>query len=539
VSRPRITNRPLGRVLAAFLLFVLAEYSVWIAMLVYAYERGGARTAGIVAVAQLLPGVVVGPLLSTVADRRSPATVLVGGYLVQALGAGVTAVTMYADGPALAAYAGAIVAATAVTATRPAQATAIPSLARTASELSGANAMQGWLDNVAAMAGSALTGLALGHGQPGLVFAAGALATLVAAALTLGVQVSPLAATDDNEDDGPGALRAVLDGLAALREQPQARVLVGLSTAMFVVVGALDVLFVVLAISVLHEGEAWTGYLGTAEGLGGIVAGAITVGLVGRRLGGPLVAASGLLAVALGATAFSHTTYGTAGLLCAAGLGRAVLDTATRTLLQRSVRSDVVGRIFGVVEGLSMAGLAAGSLLVPVLIGLGGTRAALLGTAAVVPLALLLGSRTLGSLDRGASVPVVEIALLRSMPHFRALPAPELEGLARAVKPVSFAAGATLIRQGEAGDLFYAIVDGEAEVFVDGVSVAVRARPEGLGEIALLRQVPRTATVIARTALDVLALDGNEFVTVVTGHPSARRQAEAVASGRLASDPTS
>jgi hypothetical protein len=518
---------------AAWLLFILSEYSVWIAMLVYAYGRGGATTAGVVAVAQLVPGIVVGPLLSTVVDRRSPVPVLVGGYVVQTVGMAITAAVLYADGPALAAYGGAILASAAVTAIRPAQAALTPGLARSADELTASNAVLGWLENLGIVMAGALIGVALSGGQPGLVFAIGSSCTTLAAALLAGLKVPGMAV--DGGEQQSGALAAVLEGLAILKRRRQPRLLVGLITAEYVVVGALDLLFVVLAISVLHQGAQWSGYLNTAYGVGGVIAGVVTITLLGRRLAAPLMFAAATVWIALAATAFSDNAVITLLLLGAVGLGRAVLDTATRTLLQRTVPSDLLGRIFGVVEGLSMAGLAIGSLLVPLLSHLGGTRGALIGTAAVLPIAALLGGRAIRSLDAAARVPVVEIALLRAMPHFRALPTPELEGLARAAERRTFSDGEPIIRQGDPGDLFYAISEGQVEVLVNGVSVGIRRRPEGLGEIALLRKVPRSATVIADGPVVLYALDGDKFVTVVTGHDTTRHHAEAVATSRLRS----
>jgi MFS family permease len=526
------SNRALVRVSVAWLLFILAEYSVWIAMLVYAYGRGGATTAGVVAVAQLAPGIVAGPLLSTLADRRSPVLLLVGGYVVQTAAMAVTAIVLYASGPALAAYAGAIVAATAVTATRPAQAALTPALARNADELTAANAVTNWLDSLGIMLAGVLSGLALSTGQPGLVFACGATCTTLATALLASLRVQAIAVRDGDVE--PGALTAVRAGLEILKRRPQPRLLVGLLGAEYIVIGALDVLFVVLAVSVLHEGPQWTGYLNTAYGIGGMAAGAVTIGLLGRRLGTPIMVAAAAVGVGLAVTAFSHNALVTLVLLGAVGLAHAVLDMSARTLLQRTVPADLLGRIFGVVEGLSMAGLAIGSLFVPLLIHLGGTDAALIGTAAVLPLALVLGGKAIRSLDAAARVPIVEIALLRSMSHFRALPTPELEGLAHAVQTRAFADGETIIRQGDEGDLFYAIAEGQVDVRVDGIHVATNRRPEGFGEIALLRKVPRTATVIAEGPVVLYALDGAAFVTVVTGHDATRRRAEAVATSRLA-----
>jgi MFS family permease len=119
-------NGALLRVLVAYVMFVLAEYAVWIAMLVFAYSRGGAATAGLVGVAQLVPAALVAPVVASLADRRSPVFLLAGGYAAQAVAMAGTAAAVIANAP-LAAYAAAVVAATAVTTTRPAQSVLIPS----------------------------------------------------------------------------------------------------------------------------------------------------------------------------------------------------------------------------------------------------------------------------------------------------------------------------------------------------------------------------------------------------------------------------
>ena len=209
---------------------------------------------------------------------------------------------------------------------------------------------------------------------------------------------------------------------------------------------------------------------------------------------------------------------------------------ATRTLLQRSVPPRLIGRIFGVLEGLTMAGLALGALLVPALAHLGGSRLAVLGVAAVLPLAAVAGGRALFRLDAGAAVPVVQIALLRSLPLFAELPAPAIEGLAASLQPVSLSAGAVLIRQGDPGDAYFAIAAGELDAEQDGRFLGRYGRGEGVGEIALLRAVPRTATVTAHTAATVYRLDRDLFLTAVLGHAPTRRQADCIAAARLAAD---
>ena len=151
-------NRALLRVLVAYLLFTLTEYAVWIAMLVFAYGRGGTATAGLVAVARLAPAAVVAPVVASVADRRSPVVLLAGGYLAQAAAMAGTAAAVSAGAP-LAAYAGAVVAATAVTATRPAQSALIPSVAATPDQLTAANVVLGWMEAAGVAAAGLLAGV--------------------------------------------------------------------------------------------------------------------------------------------------------------------------------------------------------------------------------------------------------------------------------------------------------------------------------------------------------------------------------------------
>jgi MFS family permease len=312
--------------------------------------------------------------------------------------------------------------------------------------------------------------------------------------------------------------------------------MLALLTAEAAVVGALDLLFVILAVTVLGRSQAWVGYLNSVYGAGAILAAGVSVLLVGRRLGMPILGAALLLSGALAALAAGLGLGGTVALLTVAGGSRALLDVATRSLLQRSVPAQSLGQIFGLLEGLTMAGLAIGSVLVPVLVHIGGSRLALLGVAAVLPLAAFAGGRALFTLDAEAPVPVVQIALLRSIPLFAELPGPALEGLAAALTPAEAPAGTVLIRQGEEGDAYYAIGAGHLDVFQDGRFVRQCGRGEGVGEIALLQAVPRTATVTAPTDATVYRLAREPFLTAVLGHAATQRQALDITEARLAAD---
>ena len=220
-------------------------------------------------------------------------------------------------------------------------------------------------------------------------------------------------------------------------------------------------------------------------------------------------------------------------LLAAGGSAIAVVNVAGRTLLQRVSPSDVLARIFGILEGLSMVGLAVGSLLAPILVAAGGVELAFVVVGLVLPLGALAGGRALLTIDREADVPVVEIGLLRALPLFSPLDAARLEALARDLVPVSAQAAEAVITEGERGDRFYVIADGAVEVVKGAAAVATLGRGEGFGEIALLRDVPRTATCRALVATRLYALDKEHFLLAVTGHPRSRDEAQRVAETRL------
>jgi MFS family permease len=526
-------NGALLRVLAAYVMFILAEYAVWIAMLVFAYSRGGAAIAGLVAVAQLVPAAVVAPVVASLADRRSPVVLLAGGYVAQAAAMAGTAAAVIAGVP-VAAYAAAVVAATAVTTTRPAQSALIPSVAATPDQLTAANVVGGWLEAAGVAAAGLLAGVLISLAGVGSVFVVCAGLGLAAGLLVAGLRVAALAPA---EQDAPAVVAGVGEALRLAAGQPRLRLMLALLTADAVVVGALDLLVVILAISVLGRSQAWAGYLAFAFGAGAVLAATGSAILVGRRLGGPILGAALMFSGALAVLTSGTGLAGTMALLALAGAGHSLLTVAARTLLQRSVPVQLIGRVFGVLEGFMMAGLALGALLVPALAHLGGSRLAVLGVAAVLPLTAVAGGRAVFRLDAGTPVPVVQIALLRSLPLFAELPAPAIEGLAAALTPVQLRAGAVLIRQGDPGDVYYAIAAGELDALQDGRLLRRCGRGEGVGEIALLRAIPRTATVIAHSAATVYQLGREPFLAAVLGHAPTLRQADRIADTRLATGP--
>jgi hypothetical protein len=227
----------------------------------------------------------------------------------------------------------------------------------------------------------------------------------------------------------------------------------------------------------------------------------------------------------LALTAATSNTAAVVVLLIVLGAARSVVELATRTLLQRSIPANVVGRIFGLLEGASMISVAIGSLLVSVLVALVGARGTLIAVGALLPVYAVVCAHVLLTLDRETRVPIVEINLLRTIPIFAQLPPPALEATARALTVRRLAPDEVLISEGDAGDHYYAVADGDLQVSRDGHVVRHCGRGSGVGEIALLRSVPRTATVVATTDSLVYALDRDSFLIAVTGHAPTRTAA--------------
>ena len=415
-----------------------------------------------------------------------------------------------------------------MTVTRPAQAVLAPSLARTPEELTASNVVAGWVESASLLAAPALAGVLLGLSGAGVVFAVMSVVALVAALL-----VAPIrgpAATGG----GGSVVADTIAGLRIVAHEPGPRALIWLLGLQAMAIGALDVLYVVLAVAVLGHGGETAGYLNAAFGAGGVLGVVATVALVGRsRLALPLAGGLVVWAAALAGIGAVSSTTAALALLAAAGAGRTVLDVAGRTLLQRLAQPEALGRVFGLLESVTMAGLAVGSVIAPVFVALAGGGGAFICLALLLPLSMLLVFRSLLAADQ-AVLPIVEIARLRALPFFAPLAAPELEMLARSLEPLEVPEGEAVVREGEPGDRFYVVADGEVEVTVGGAHVKRLGRGDCFGEIALIRNAPRMATVTARSACRLDVLDKNSFVTVVTGHSLSARALDELVQQRLA-----
>lgn len=260
----------------------------------------------------------------------------------------------------------------------------------------------------------------------------------------------------------------------------------------------------------------------------------LSVSLVGRRgLARPLGLGVLLWTLPLAAIGLLSSVPAAATMLAVAGVGRVLMEVSATTLLQRATDPRMLARLFGVLEGIHMASLAIGSILAPVLIVLTGERGAFLLAASAMLLAAAFAWPTMRRLDDAAVARPREVALLRGIPMFAPLGAPAIERLATAMVPVHAHTRSTVVRQGEPGDHFYIITDGRVAVSIDGRRIREEGPGETFGEIALLRNVPRTATVEAVEATELISLDRVTFLEAVTGQPASAEAAEATVARHL------
>ena len=531
-------NPALRRVELAFLGFNLTEWGIWVAILVFAYGRGGASEVALVAVLQLAPAAVIAPLAASFGDRYPRERVLLAAYLLQATLAGAIAASLFADAPVAIVYALAAAANSAITLTRPVQAAILPSLSRTPAELTAANVSAGSIETIAILVGPAVAGVVLQALGPGPVFVGAAIVSLAGAILVAGL---PRTGVPDRGAGAPG-LRALIGetvaGFTMLAREERPRSVVVLLGSAAVMWGALDVLLVVLAIDALSMGQSGVGFLNAAIGAGGIVGAALSAFLVGRsRLAGPFGAGLLLWGGALAAIGLLPLPAVALLLLALAGMGRVVMEVAGRTLLQRVSPDALLSRVFGVLEGIHNGSLAIGSIVAPALLAVVGTGGAFIAAGVTLIGFTALSWRRLLRTDAAGTVRPRELAALIGVPFFALLPGQALERLAATLIPVSARADSRIITQGQLGDRFYIIASGEVRIDVDGNPVRTLGPGDSFGEIALLHDVPRTASVTALTPVELLALDRHHFVETVTGQPAAVEAAEARIHAHLAETP--
>jgi MFS family permease len=324
----------------------------------------------------------------------------------------------------------------------------------------------------------------------------------------------------------------VLDGYRTIFASRDLRLLVALYVAQTVVAGASVVYEVSIALDLLDLGESGLGVLNAALGVGGVVGGVLALLLAQRGkqardfgLGVVLWAAPLLLVAAVPSVATAVLA------MVLIGLGNSVVDVNAETIIQRLVPDDVLGRVFGALDSAAIGGMAVGAAAMPLLINTVGLRTGLVVIGVAVSAVVAVSLDGLRRIDKVALAPEGLSAVL-GVPMLAVLPEHTVERLARTSTVVDVLSGSPVFNSGEIGDRFYIIELGTADVIVDGQVVASVGAGDSFGEIALLRDVPRTATVLATQDLRVRAIDREYFLPAVTGHAEAADQAELVV-GRL------
>ena len=530
-------NPGLRRIELAFAGSIIGDWAYAVAVAVYAYAHGGPTAVGVLAVVRYVSLAVVTPFTSVLGDRYPQRLVMVSSDLSRAALVIAGASVIANGGPRLVVYALAIATGLFGSPFRSAQASLLPELAEDAGDLSAANVASSTVESIGFFAGPALAGFILAVASIPVVYLVDAATFVWSALLVLGVRV-PAAATETQgggrASRGGGFLPEVSAGYREILGNRDLRLLVGLLCAQTVVAGASVVFTVSMALGLLDIGRSGLGYLNATLGIGGLVGGFLALvlaqrGRLARDFGvGVVLWAAPLLLVA------AWPALGVAVVvMILLGLGNSLVDVNAFTILQRLASKDAMARVFGAMESAVIGGMGIGALLMPALIATVGLRWGLVVIGAGVSALVVLGGRGLRRIDVVALAPP-GLELLRRVSLLGLLPEPTLERLARALIPVKAPSGQVVIREGDHGDRFYVIESGAVEVTKEGRHVAHLGPGDYVGEIALLRDVPRTATVTATADSVLQALERGDFISAVTGQGEFREAADAAMTARLA-----
>jgi MFS family permease len=522
--RQRATDPAIVRLVLAHLGAVLAEWAAVIGVLVHVFDRSGTRATGLASIGMLAAALVVAPFAGVLVDRRRPQRVRMWGLLVQLLGYVLAAWAAFADAPAIVVVLPATLALAAVTTLRPTGAVLLPAHVRTSDQLVRGNLWVWYVESFCVLGGPLLATALLAAGGPAAVLcgcAAFVLGAIIATAPDTAID-PPASATDD-DDRRPTSFAAAW---RALRGRPGMSSVLIVVWTQYVMIGTLDLALVVIARTELDLGDAGPGVLTTAFGFGAFASVVVASRITRRaRLAPALLLAIALAGAGLLVFGAALTLPVALVVLPVLGLSRSMFDGPSKLLLQRSSGPEALGSLFAIRELCAGSGLITGSVFALVALEVGDPRLVLVLLGAVFVVLLVGTAPGLRRADAAADVPVVEMSLLRRLPMFASLPPIALEAVARSATPVRVGPGDVVIRQGDPGDEFYAVVDGSFDIEMSGHRVRTAERLSFFGEVALLADVPRTATVTASRAGELLAVERADFLIAVTGTDSSRQAA--------------
>ncbi|HEY5694459.1 MAG TPA: MFS transporter [Gaiellaceae bacterium] len=518
-------NPDVRRIELAWGTAITAEWAYFVALGVFAYDVGGASAVGLAGLVRLLPAGVVAPSAASLGDRMPRERLLLGAALLGVAALAGSAFAAFA-GSESGVFAGAAFFGISSTLIRPTLQALLPSLTRTPEELVASNAATSIVESLGTLVGPLVAGVLVEQARVGVTFAA------AAGAMAVGVGLILLVGTD-----GPTTGRAAARGRAGpawrtVVQHPGAPVVVVLMVAQAFVRGCLNVLIVVAAFRLLEGSGGTVGVLTAAIGAGGVIGAIVSSTIHGSRLA--RVFALSLLGWGLPIVliAPSPQLIGAFVLLAVVGASNSIEDVAGFTLLQRAIRDDALSGVLGLIWGAAMGALALGSIATPLLVRELGARTAFVLVGFLLPVLTIAGYRRMRALDAD-SVPTRQQDLVDDVPMFAPLSLAAKERLAARLVPIDVPAEATVLRAGEVGDRFYIVDSGSVRIALESGEKESGAG-EYFGEIALLRDVPRTATVTAATATRLYALERADFLAAVTGHALAEEAAEEVVGERLA-----
>lgn len=514
---------------------IIGHYAYLVAVSVYAYGVGGEKAVGLIFLARLIPAALAAPFAGLLGDRYRRERVLLLTNLARIVLVGSAAAGVFLDAPPVVIYILAVAATIVTTPFRSAQAALTPSLARSPSELTAANAVASGIDSLALFIGPAIAGLLLAVASTGLVFSLTALLLALSVICILLIQVESTE-RPRGEVEASTIMSEALAGFRAIGTHPSLRVMIGLIAAQTAVAGAVQVYIVVASIELFGFGTGGVGFLNSSIGVGAFIGAAAALSLTGARRLSPAfmtgIALWGLPLVALG---FWPEAVAALVLFGVIGIGNSVSSVAGLTLVQRAVPDEVLARVFGVIQMLLLASMGIGAAVAPALIGVLDVEGALLVTGAFLPLLVILTWSRVSRIDATAPAPEAhELRVLGSVPIFAPLPGMTLEHLAGRLVPLRLEPGTEIVREGDPGDRFYIVAEGTVEVSEYGRPIAELGAGGYFGEIALIRDVARTATVTTTTSVVLYALDRDDFLAAVTSHAPSAEAAEEVVSSRLA-----
>jgi MFS family permease len=535
--RSVLRNPNLRRIQLAFGGSLLGDWAYGTAILVWAFQESGATGVGLFTAARFIAAAFAGPLGAAVADRMDRRRFMMTTDLIRAVLASITAVLIMTDGPVAFVYVVAVVTATVGAPFRSAQAGLIPRLVDTPGELTASNAVAANIENVVVFMGPAVGALMVGTFDVAAVVWLNVASFIWSFLMVSGVKerVPDDQQADGGDDDGPQEkmLAQITAGFAYVSRYADLRTIALLTAAQTIIWGALSVFMVVIAVRDFGE-AASVGWLQGAMGVGTIVGGVMILGRVskGRLASDMVIGVLGWSLPVIVLAVFPSPITAIAALVVI-GTADPWVNLGLETIPQRLAPENAISRVYAAVESIAIGAIALGSLLTPALLHFFGIRPSLIGIGLVVTAYALSTLPRLRALDHRLTAPE-GLAVLRAIAMFEALHPSVVEEMAHRLEAVTFSAGQVVVREGDPADRFYVIAEGEVEVSHGDVVVRRETAGDFFGEIGLLRNVPRTATVTAVTDVKLWSLERSVFLGAVTGTGAARVAAEDVVSRRIA-----